>query len=188
MSFWDSPPKKMRAGTQEHRLVSLSFSTFTTMVSTAKKADVWDSKTQTFHGGQEHRFLDNFIEDFSVTTNYMGTPVKALEAAKEAVSIIKESLVELLTMRSIDGRHSPLSCCQSRTSQDQPCSIPLAKRLCRAPSAFAHGQWCLRVDRFGGTQDTSRTSSTRCEQAYMEGWSMECTGKLVMDTTLLSSG
>lgn len=48
--------------------------------------NVWDSKTQTFHGGQEHRFINNFVEDFSVTTNYLGTPRKALEAAKEAVS------------------------------------------------------------------------------------------------------
>lgn len=47
--------------------------------------NVWDSKTQTFHGGQEHRFINNFVEDFSVTTNYLGTPRKALEAAKEAV-------------------------------------------------------------------------------------------------------
>lgn len=49
--------------------------------------NVWDTKTQTFHGGQEHRFINNFVEDFSVTTNYLGTPRKALEAAKEAVSI-----------------------------------------------------------------------------------------------------
>lgn len=48
--------------------------------------NVWDTKTQTFHGGQEHRFINNFVEDFSVTTNYLGTPRKALEAAKEAVS------------------------------------------------------------------------------------------------------
>ncbi|KAI8064477.1 pyridoxal phosphate-dependent transferase [Gongronella butleri] len=46
---------------------------------------VWDSTTQTFHGGQEHSFLDNFVEDFSVTTNYLGTPKQALEAAKEAM-------------------------------------------------------------------------------------------------------
>lgn len=50
-------------------------------------AAVWDAKTQTFHGGQEHRFIKNFVEDFSVTTNYLGTPKKALEAAKEAVNI-----------------------------------------------------------------------------------------------------
>ncbi|KAI8331661.1 pyridoxal phosphate-dependent transferase [Chlamydoabsidia padenii] len=46
---------------------------------------VWDTKTQTFHGGQEHFFLDNFTEDFSVTTNYLGTPVGASKAAKEAI-------------------------------------------------------------------------------------------------------
>lgn len=50
--------------------------------------NVWDTKTQTFHGGQEHRFINNFVEDFSVTTNYLGTPKKALEAAKEAVSYL----------------------------------------------------------------------------------------------------
>lgn len=48
--------------------------------------NVWDSKTQTFHGGQEHRFINNFVEDFSVTTNYLGTPPQALAAAKQAVS------------------------------------------------------------------------------------------------------
>ncbi|CAO3618858.1 unnamed protein product [Cunninghamella echinulata] len=47
--------------------------------------NVWDTKTQTFHGGQEHQFIKNFVEDFSVTTNYLGTPKKALEAAKEAI-------------------------------------------------------------------------------------------------------
>ncbi|KAI8969828.1 pyridoxal phosphate-dependent transferase [Pilobolus umbonatus] len=48
--------------------------------------NVWDTKTQTFHGGQEHSFIKNFVEDFSVTTNYLGTPRKALEAAKEAIN------------------------------------------------------------------------------------------------------
>lgn len=52
--------------------------------------NVWDTKTQTFHGGQEHRFISNFVEDFSVTTNYLGTPRKALQAAKEAVSCQEE--------------------------------------------------------------------------------------------------
>ncbi|CAG8637219.1 14044_t:CDS:2 [Funneliformis mosseae] len=47
---------------------------------------VWDTKVQQFHGGQDWRFLDNFVEDFSVTTNALGTPKAALEAAKEAVN------------------------------------------------------------------------------------------------------
>lgn len=42
--------------------------------------------TQTYHGGQDWRGLDNFMEDFSVTTNGLGTPVGALEAARKAVS------------------------------------------------------------------------------------------------------
>ena len=46
----------------------------------------WDRKTQTYHGGQDWRNLSNFIEDFSVTTNGLGTPVKALYRAKEAIN------------------------------------------------------------------------------------------------------
>ncbi|CAI2176161.1 10795_t:CDS:2 [Funneliformis geosporum] len=47
---------------------------------------VWDTKVQQFHGGQDWRFLDNFVEDFSVTTNALGTPKAALEAAKDALN------------------------------------------------------------------------------------------------------
>ncbi|RAW35038.1 hypothetical protein PC110_g8651 [Phytophthora cactorum] len=49
---------------------------------------VWDSATQTFHGGQDWKFLSNFAEDFSVTTNALGTPKKALEAATQAMSTV----------------------------------------------------------------------------------------------------
>ncbi|KAM3567865.1 hypothetical protein VYU27_009998 [Nannochloropsis oceanica] len=48
----------------------------------------WDRTTQTYHGGQDWRNIGNFIEDFSVTTNGLGTPVKALEAARKAVDEI----------------------------------------------------------------------------------------------------
>ncbi|KAF9163551.1 hypothetical protein DFQ26_002400 [Actinomortierella ambigua] len=47
---------------------------------------VWDTKTQQFHGGQDWKFLNNFVEDFSVTTNLLGTPVKALQAARDAIT------------------------------------------------------------------------------------------------------
>lgn len=52
---------------------------------TSAAPTVWDTKTQTYHGGQEHRFIENFVEDFSVTTNFLGTPKTALEAARDAV-------------------------------------------------------------------------------------------------------
>ncbi|KAJ3078674.1 hypothetical protein HK102_004320 [Quaeritorhiza haematococci] len=48
---------------------------------------IWDTKTQQYHGGQEWMFLDNFVEDFSVTTNGLGTPERALAAAKDALSV-----------------------------------------------------------------------------------------------------
>ncbi|CAB4401987.1 PLP-dependent transferase [Rhizophagus irregularis] len=47
--------------------------------------EVWDTKVQQFHGGQDWKYLENFVEDFSVTTNALGTPKDALEAAKEAI-------------------------------------------------------------------------------------------------------
>lgn len=72
---------------------------------TTNANNVWDSKTQTFHGGQEHRFINNFVEDFSVTTNYLGTPKKALEAAKEAVSCILNSCVKKKELNSSPLHH-----------------------------------------------------------------------------------
>lgn len=58
------------------------------MGSKEKESTVWDSETQTFHGGQDWKFLSNFVEDFSVTTNGLGTPERALEASKAAVDTI----------------------------------------------------------------------------------------------------
>ncbi|KAI9101294.1 pyridoxal phosphate-dependent transferase [Phlyctochytrium arcticum] len=52
-----------------------------------KVKQLWDTKTQQFHGGQEWQFLDNFVEDFSVTTNGLGTPEKALQAARDALNV-----------------------------------------------------------------------------------------------------
>ncbi|KAF9362682.1 hypothetical protein BGX34_005692 [Mortierella sp. NVP85] len=56
------------------------------MTDSSANATVWDTKTQQFHGGQDWKFLNNFVEDFSVTTNLLGTPVKALNAARDAIA------------------------------------------------------------------------------------------------------
>lgn len=57
--------------------------------STAAKAGdnwgKWDEEAQTFHGGQDWN-TDNFVEDFSVTTNPLGTPAKALARATASMS------------------------------------------------------------------------------------------------------
>jgi len=53
--------------------------------STDKKNDVWDETVQTYHAGQGWKFLSNFKADFGVTCNSLGTPHKALEAAKESL-------------------------------------------------------------------------------------------------------
>lgn len=50
---------------------------------------VWDTQTQEVHGGQTWRQCNNFISDFSVTTNALGTPTPALLAAKGALSDIQ---------------------------------------------------------------------------------------------------
>jgi len=56
--------------------------------STKQLWGVWDKKTQTFHAGQEWKFLPNFVEDFSVTTNALGTPESGLKAAMEVIDEI----------------------------------------------------------------------------------------------------
>jgi len=45
----------------------------------------WSGDAQTFHGGQEWSELDNFVDDFSVTTNPLGMPKKAHAAAIKAI-------------------------------------------------------------------------------------------------------
>ncbi|KAJ1642166.1 hypothetical protein J3B02_005146 [Coemansia erecta] len=45
----------------------------------------WDAKLQQFHGGQDWAHLDNFVEDFSVTTNAFGMPEAAKLAAIQSV-------------------------------------------------------------------------------------------------------
>jgi histidinol-phosphate/aromatic aminotransferase/cobyric acid decarboxylase-like protein len=48
-------------------------------------ATAWDLNTQQPHGGQEWSSIDNFCEDFSVTTNFMGPPWMAISAATAAL-------------------------------------------------------------------------------------------------------
>ncbi|KAJ1960732.1 hypothetical protein GGI12_003644 [Dipsacomyces acuminosporus] len=45
----------------------------------------WDAKLQQFHGGQDWAHLENFIEDFSVTTNAFGMPESAKQAGVRAM-------------------------------------------------------------------------------------------------------
>ena len=51
-------------------------------------SDVWNEEAQTFHGGQDWAHISNFVEDFSVTTNPLGTPEKALQRARDAIDTI----------------------------------------------------------------------------------------------------
>lgn len=52
---------------------------------------------------QDWRLCTNFIEDFSVTTNGLGTPKKALEAARSAVSSFRWFITDK-SLCSIYGR------------------------------------------------------------------------------------
>jgi histidinol-phosphate/aromatic aminotransferase/cobyric acid decarboxylase-like protein len=46
----------------------------------------WDLNTQQPHGGQEWSSMgDKFVEDFSVTTNFMGPPESAVTAARDSL-------------------------------------------------------------------------------------------------------
>jgi len=49
----------------------------------------WDLDTQQPHGGQEWNTIPNFLEDFSVTTNFLGPPRKALAACAGALQHIE---------------------------------------------------------------------------------------------------
>lgn len=49
---------------------------------------VWDTETQEVHGGQTWRQCQNYVADFSVTTNAHGPPTSAVMAAKAALSDI----------------------------------------------------------------------------------------------------
>merc|ERR1719178_310824 len=49
----------------------------------------WDLDTQQPHGGQEWSSIENFKEDFSVTTNYLGPPVKAVSACGLALADVE---------------------------------------------------------------------------------------------------
>eukprot|EP00667_Euglena_gracilis_P012421 EG_transcript_12756 len=48
----------------------------------------WDKKTQTFHAGQDWNTIDNYLEDFGVTTNALGTPESGAAAARQALSFM----------------------------------------------------------------------------------------------------
>ncbi|KAI8318159.1 PLP-dependent transferase [Martensiomyces pterosporus] len=51
----------------------------------APSSGPWDAKLQQFHGGQDWAHLDNFIEDFSVTTNAFGMPESAKLASIQSI-------------------------------------------------------------------------------------------------------
>ena len=69
--------------------------TSSSLLSRAPTWGVWDQKTQTFHAGQEWKFIPNYVEDFSVTTNALGTPESGLAAASE-VCVVGVGLCELV--------------------------------------------------------------------------------------------
>jgi len=53
------------------------------------EAKNWDLETQQPHGGQEWSTISNFVDDFSVTTNFLGPPMKAVAACGTAIHEIE---------------------------------------------------------------------------------------------------
>lgn len=78
----------------------------------------------------------------------------------------------------LDGRHSPLSCCQPGTRQITFGWIPVGIWLCRAPWTLADGQRCLRADWSRGKKGACILRAKRHHQAHMEGQPLECAGEL----------
>jgi histidinol-phosphate/aromatic aminotransferase/cobyric acid decarboxylase-like protein len=56
--------------------------------SPSKSEQIWNSKLQEYHGGQDWSHLPNLIDDFSVTTNGLGTPQGALAALKASIDTV----------------------------------------------------------------------------------------------------
>ena len=69
--------------------MSLHSTSETRLNENIEKAQLWDTETQQYHGGQEWAGLETFVEDFSVTTNPLGTPKHALDAAKNEVNLFE---------------------------------------------------------------------------------------------------
>merc|ERR550514_2566173 len=61
----------------------------TVKVQSKVQAQNWDLETQQPHGGQEWSSIPNFVEDFSVTTNFLGPPKRALMACGTAIHEIE---------------------------------------------------------------------------------------------------
>ncbi|CAG8585958.1 17021_t:CDS:2 [Rhizophagus irregularis] len=83
--FYERKKKLEKIKNQAFKNKAGDLSTIKQGISAFESEEVWDTKVQQFHGGQDWKYLENFVEDFSVTTNALGTPKDALEAAKEAI-------------------------------------------------------------------------------------------------------
>jgi len=70
-------------------LTILAFELKLEMSVTEGVKNLWDTAVQEAHGGQTWSQLgDKYVADFSVTTNGLGTPPKATQAAMDAMSLI----------------------------------------------------------------------------------------------------
>jgi hypothetical protein len=75
----------------------------------------WDLTVQQFHGGQDWQYLASFVEDFSVTTNGLGTPQSGLDAVRNAACIHTmfnasvSSLLLTITQQRTRSQHYPRS-------------------------------------------------------------------------------
>jgi len=52
-------------------------------------AQKWKPKVQTYHGGQDWKECENYVADFSVTTNCLGCPQSGIDAVKKSVELIE---------------------------------------------------------------------------------------------------
>jgi len=90
--YAQSPVLEKSRDTEKESKVSNKLDDSASVVSAVKaKWDCtnWDLNTQQPHGGQEWAQIDNFVEDFSVTTNTLGPPWKAVAAATAALSEVE---------------------------------------------------------------------------------------------------
>ena len=111
-------------------------------------ANKWDTETQEVHGGQTwSQLADRLVDDFSVTTNGLGTPQSAMAAASSALSLID---------------HYPAAdCSEALAALGEFCRFP-ANRMLVGNGASEFIDLAMRLGKQPGTPPVHRVTLPCC--------------------------
>lgn len=93
----------------------------------------WDLNAQQPHGGQEWSSIENFVEDFSVTTNFAGPPWKAVACASASLQHMDHYPAANFEPAITDlSRFLSVSCAKSAE-----CRASFTKPNCKNPDTYS---------------------------------------------------